>query len=141
MARKKLILPKLPPRRSLREEDEARLQQPFVPRDGIRGRKPGSRNVVTTMLKDAVLIAAKELGEDGKGMGGLVGWLKRQARAYPEEYLRLLARILPLQVNAVHEVDVTHRFRSEEEIKADLARRGLVIEGSIFDVGKKATDA
>jgi hypothetical protein len=143
MSRLNLTVHKRPVRRSLREEDEARLKRermlaPLTARDGIRGRKPGSQNRVPTMLKDAILIAAKELGADGKGMNGLIGWLKKMARLYPEAYLQLVARVLPLQVQTTTEVSITHKFRSEEEIKQDLARRGLYIEGSVFDVGKKS---
>jgi hypothetical protein len=58
------------------------------------GRPKGLANKNTTLLKDAILLAAAQAGGDG----GLVGYLVTQARENPVSFNTLLARVLPLQV-------------------------------------------
>jgi hypothetical protein len=65
-----------------------------------RGRPKGSRNVLTRVISDAILEAAEQVGEDGKGKGGLVGYLKRVAKKDPKVFCSLLGRVLPLQKEA-----------------------------------------
>ena len=58
------------------------------------GRKPGSVNKTTALLKDAIIQAATEAGGDG----GLKAYLK--ARAQDENkgpFMALLGRVVPLQ--------------------------------------------
>lgn len=62
------------------------------------GRRPGSANVFTRLVKEAIVLAAEQVGSDGNGKGGLIGYLRAQARRYPEEYLKLLARLMPYQL-------------------------------------------
>lgn len=62
--------------------------------DAGRGRTKGSRNKTTTMLKDALLLAATEAG----GKDGLVGYLKKQALENPQSFLPQLGKVLPLQL-------------------------------------------
>ena len=83
-----------------------------------RGRPPGSQNVNTQMLKDALLLAAEQVGEirkvpvldaDGNptgefefeysGVDGLLGYLRWAAINRPASFLALLGRVLPLQLN------------------------------------------
>ena len=49
------------------------------PRRGL-GRPRGSRNVVTPVMREAVLEAAAIVGSDGRGKGGLVGYVTRLAQ-------------------------------------------------------------
>jgi hypothetical protein len=58
------------------------------------GRKKGSVNRVTGLLKDAILKAAEEAG----GADGLIGYLRTQAIENPAPFLALLGRVLPLQM-------------------------------------------
>lgn len=62
------------------------------------GRHKGVPNKTTRILKEAVLLAAEASGEDGKGKGGLLGYLKRIAAREPKSFVTLLAKILPLQI-------------------------------------------
>ena len=105
------------------------LTAPLEARSGARGAKPGSHNRVTNVLKDAILYAAERCGEDGNGRGKLVGYLTRIAKRYPKEFTTLLARVLPLQLNATSTVTVDHRYRTTEEVKAELRSRGILLEG------------
>jgi hypothetical protein len=92
-----------------------------------RGRKPGSRNKVTTALKEAILLAAANVGRDGKGRDGLVGYLEKLARTEPRSFASLLGRVVPLHI--VGGVDHTHRlYNSKEEVIAALKEKGLPVE-------------
>lgn len=65
-----------------------------------RGRLKGSVNRVTRDLKNGLLSAAEELGCDGEGTGGLIGYLKFLGLRHPKAFAGLLGRMLPLQVDA-----------------------------------------
>ena len=58
------------------------------------GRKPGTPNKTTALLKDAILRAAENAGGDN----GLVGYLEVQATANPGPFMSLLGKVLPMQV-------------------------------------------
>ena len=60
------------------------------------GRPKGSQNKVTTALKEAILEAAKEAGDE-RGGGGLVGYLKHVALTNESTFCSLLGKVLPLQ--------------------------------------------
>lgn len=62
------------------------------------GRKKGQVNKTTATLKEAILLAAQDVGEDGKGRGGLTGYLRRVAMEDVKAFSGLLGRVLPLQV-------------------------------------------
>lgn len=61
------------------------------------GRKRGTPNKTTALLKDAILQAAEAAGDaiDGKG---LVSYLKAQASANPGPFMALLGKVLPTQL-------------------------------------------
>lgn len=58
------------------------------------GRPKGMQNKTTALLKDAILKAAEQAGEEE----GLVGYLKTQAKANPGPFMALLGKVLPMQV-------------------------------------------
>ena len=58
------------------------------------GRKAGTPNKTTALLKDAILQAAEKAG----GKEGLVGYLKAQAEKNSAPFLALLGRVLPMQI-------------------------------------------
>ena len=62
------------------------------------GRKRGTPNKTTGLLKEAILKAAELAGEDGAGKGKTVGYLKNLAVNEPKAFAGLLGRVLPLQV-------------------------------------------
>jgi hypothetical protein len=59
-----------------------------------KGRVKGVPNKTTALLKDAILKAAENAGEEG----GLVAYLTAQARLNPGPFLTLLGKVLPMQV-------------------------------------------
>jgi len=64
------------------------------------GRPKGQSNKTTTALKEAILQAAAEHGEDDTGKDGLKGYLRKVAREDVKAFSGLLGRVLPLDVNA-----------------------------------------
>lgn len=61
------------------------------------GRKKGTPNKTTALLKDAILQAAKDAGDDIDG-NGLVSYLKAQASLNPGPFMALLGKVLPTQL-------------------------------------------
>lgn len=69
--------------------------QPKVGLDRSKtGRKKGTPNKTTALLKDAILKAADNAGNGD----GLVGYLERQAKENPGPFMSLLGKVLPMQV-------------------------------------------
>lgn len=58
------------------------------------GRPKGVPNKTTTLIKDAILLAATNAG----GVGGLVGYLETQAIANPTGFMTLLGKVIPTQI-------------------------------------------
>jgi hypothetical protein len=56
------------------------------------GRPTGAQNKVTTVLKDAILAAAEQAGDEA----GLVGYLRNMATTNPSAFLSLLGKVLPM---------------------------------------------
>lgn len=62
------------------------------------GRPKGSANKTTAVLKEAILLAAEEVGYDQKGKDGLTGYLKFVAENDVKAFSGLLGKVLPMQV-------------------------------------------
>lgn len=58
---------------------DGRFKKGPDPRRG-RGRPKGSRNVITPEMREAIIEAAAIIGSDGRGKGGLVGYMMRLAQ-------------------------------------------------------------
>lgn len=71
----------------------------ILPPNAGKGRKAGTPNKTTALLKDAILKAAEATGEDGKGKGKLTGYCKWLALSEPKAFAGLLGRILPTQIS------------------------------------------
>ena len=70
-----------------------------LPKTG--GRKTGTLNKNTTVLKDAILLAADEAGDDlasKGGPGGKVGYLKWLATNNSSAFSSLLGKVLPTTI-------------------------------------------
>ena len=66
------------------------------------GRKKGTPNKITRVLKEAILLAGEQAG-DRIGNEGLVSYLQQQASENPVAFMGLLGKVLPLQVAGSHE--------------------------------------
>jgi len=51
-------------------------------------------------LQVLILDAAAALGMDGQGRDGLFGYLKFAASTYPKQYMALLSKVLPMQIES-----------------------------------------
>ena len=74
------------------------MSQQRKPPNAGKGRPKGSTNKTTALLKEAILLAAEQVGENGSGKDGLVGYLREVARADAKAFSSLLGRVIPLQV-------------------------------------------
>lgn len=63
------------------------------------GSRKGRPNRTTSVLKDAILLAAEQAGHDGKGKDGLTGYLRSLAVLEPVAFASLLGKVLPLQIS------------------------------------------
>lgn len=91
------------------------------------GRRAGTPNKSTRMLKEAVLLAAEAAGNK-KGRGGVVSYLTWGAKNQPASFMALLARILPLQIEAKQTSHTEVIYRSVADIRQELLRRGISAE-------------
>jgi len=87
-------------------DDEAHKEAKSAGNRG-KGRPKGAANKTTTALKEAILQAAAEHGEDDTGTDGLKGYLRKVAREDVKAFTGLLGRVLPLDVNATGNFSVT----------------------------------
>jgi len=77
-----------------------------LPPNAGKGKKPGTPNRTTKVLKEAILLAAEQHGEDGKGKEGLTGYLKRLAAKEPKSFATLLGKVLPMQITGPNDGSV-----------------------------------
>ena len=62
-------------------------------------RARGTQNKITRDLKQGIVHGAAKHGSDGKGKGGLYGYLEFCAKKYPTHYMPLLGKLLPYHIN------------------------------------------
>lgn len=70
---------------------------------GNPGKPKGAVSKTTKALKEAILEAAEKSGQDTKGKGGLVGYLKRVADEDVKAFSGLLGKVLPMTVQGAGE--------------------------------------
>jgi hypothetical protein len=89
------------------------------------GRKKGVQNVLTRELKEAIINAAIRHGADGKGTGGLEGYLMMLARDEKKIFGTLLRAVLPLQVNAAINTSINVEYKTLAEATEEARKLGL----------------
>ena len=57
-------------------------------------------------LRVLILDAAAAIGFDGGGRDGLLGYLMFAASTYPKQYLALLSKVMPLQIDSKSTINV-----------------------------------
>ena len=99
-----------------------------VPPNAGQGRPKGALNKTTSVLKEAILMAAEQRGSDGFGKDGLSGYCQFLAEKQPRAFAQLLGKVLPIQValtsfaKSVHEytdAELTAIIASEQERHAE----------------------
>lgn len=78
--------------------------------------------------------AAAMVGFDQEGEGGLHGYLAWAAINEPVAFLKLLERILPLQISASVTTSHTQRYETLHDLQAELAARGLPAPRALIDI-------
>jgi hypothetical protein len=73
--------------------EKQRAEMPKSP-----GRPKGVPNKTTATLKEAIILAAERVGNDGKGKRGLAGYLEHVASTDIKAFSSLLGKVIPLQV-------------------------------------------
>jgi hypothetical protein len=102
-------------------------RQITVPEKGERipgaGRKVGQQNKISMAQKLAMIWAAEN--SDHSADKTLQGFYLHIANAFPQDHARNLNRILPLQVDARHEIRQKVVYKTSAEIKAAMVERGM----------------
>jgi hypothetical protein len=88
-----------------------------------RGRPKGATNQLTRDLQEAIRGGCEDCGLDGKGTGGVRGYMKRLAMEDTKTMGMLVRSMLPTEVK-VEEKQVPV-YQTVEEAKAEVARLGL----------------
>ena len=106
------------------------------------GRVKGVPNKITMAMKDAIIAAAETCGEKkyskahkgytSVGPGGLYGYMVHLAKHREELFAPLLGKVLPMHV---HAAVVNRSYRTEEEVRALCAERGVDFD-AIMDIGE-----
>jgi hypothetical protein len=84
------------------------------------GRLKGSKNRFTKSIKEAMRAAAERIGLDGKGKDELVGFYERVGRKDMTVLATLLARAMPLEVDAALAVGVVRTVNILPIARGDL---------------------
>jgi hypothetical protein len=122
-----------------------KLVKPSRPGERRGGRKKGTPNATTRDLRNAILLAAENVGrpewakgKNGKpklvkGAGGLVGYLEHLALTNTTSFSGLLGRVLPTRMEAEGTVTLEQlilRARASMEARE---RAALTIEGELAE--------
>jgi hypothetical protein len=102
------------------------------------GRRAGTPNRNTQVLREAVLLAAAAAGSE-KGRNGLFLYLKKVAKKQPAIFMPVLGRLLPLQVESQQTSKTEVTYRSFAEIRRELIKRGVPVD-TIYPALADATD-
>ena len=94
----------------------------------VGGRKPQTENKTPRLLKEAILMAAELEGSNQHGKDQLVGFLRRVAREDLKSFCTLLGRVIPTQIETRTETSLEVTYRSVDEVRRELASRGIDLE-------------
>jgi hypothetical protein len=104
-----------------------RFPQRFKP--GNPGRKVGTTTKTTRLIREAILIAAELEGQDGKGKGKLIGYMRRMASEDMKAFAMLLGRVIPLQIETrTNEDKAEVTYHNVDDVRRELASRGISME-------------
>lgn len=101
------------------EADSKQVRSAARPPAAGKGRVKGVPNKTTALLKEAILLAAQQVGEDGDGRGGLTGYLRRVAKEDVKAFSGLLGKVLPLQVTGEGGGPIQFAFKTIYETRGD----------------------
>ncbi|MGX1104514.1 hypothetical protein [Bradyrhizobium elkanii] len=70
------------------------------------GRPKGRGNNMTRHMRELVFQAGENVGSDGKGTGGMLGYIMMLSKCFPQMYVTLLLRLLPQATHLEAEISV-----------------------------------
>jgi hypothetical protein len=73
-------------------------------------------------LLEAIVLAAEQVGEDGCGRNGVVGFFYRLSIKHPRAFARLLCRAAPLEMAGSTDPAEKPKYRTLEEIREELRK-------------------
>jgi hypothetical protein len=94
----------------------------------VGGRQVGTPNRVKQAMRDWMEEAAAQVGYDGQGAEGYVGWLRARCEESPKLFLKVLAGLQPRNVNAEVTNVLDVKYETVEEAREALRQHGLVID-------------
>lgn len=98
------------------------------------GRKKGSQNKTTVLLKEAIIMAAECEGSDQRGKEQLVGYLRTLARREPAVFGRLLEKLLPYQLTGKDGSPMQMVHTTKEQLVERFKERGLPMPSSLLNM-------
>ena len=108
--------------------------RPEVPR---RAKGVPTNKLTTLDIHKGILEAANRVGSDGRGTGGWVGYLESVARKHPKYFLRVIARMVPLDIN---ESDESGGTITTVNIVSISSGHFFDADGNLFAPGAIATE-
>jgi hypothetical protein len=95
----------------------------------IAGRQRGTPNRFNKDVQDLLWDAMQAVGYNGKGQGGVLGYMAKTAEAHRPEFLAAIVRVCPQRLVALFsQTNVNLRYETVEEAKKALANEGLLID-------------
>jgi hypothetical protein len=91
----------------------------------LGGRTKGTPNRVNQDLLQAIVQAAEQVGSDGKGKGGVEGYMQRLADKKTGHFIPLLRQAVQKQVPAAQQPDNAVVYGGEQEFRQALVDRGV----------------
>lgn len=98
------------------------------------GRKPGQKNKHGRLLKECLIIAAEMEGSDGQGKDGLVGALRRCYREEKREFMKLMGKLLPLQITGQDGSPMQIEHSTKDQILERFKERGMPLPPSLLEM-------
>ena len=115
----------------------------LVPEKGEKhpnaGRPKGAKNVMTRVLKEAIVLAAEESQHAKDNGGGLVGYLIYIADERPDLFVRLLVRLLPRQTEPDKTLEPA-AYRTAAEVRAAPIARGIRVRKADMTRGTQSSN-
>lgn len=84
-------------------------------------------------LRALILDAAAAIGMDGSGQDGLLGYLKHVATIYPRQFVGLLSKVLPLQVEAKMRAQVNSNVAIIGQVNIVSVPAGKTVDAKTLD--------
>jgi hypothetical protein len=97
------------------------------------GRKIGSPNLTTKIVREAAIMAAEIVGQDGRGKDGLVGYLVNAASKNPVPFLSMLGRCIPVEVKGTVANELVNvKYQTVEKIREAFRRQGIPVPPDLY---------